>query len=108
MIAGLSILGRHDCCPEVGVNYQVVVGNSPDVNKNSPCVGTHTKSADVFCGLSGRIVGIKSDYPQSLHLCGVVVLEGYLSAPTCYWEMVGSGEKISTTFEKGVSTTESK
>ena len=41
-------------------------------------------------------------------LCGIVVLEGHVSAPTGYWVPVGSGKELSANYDRGVSTTDSK
>lgn len=72
---------------------------------NTPCPGTHSRAADVFCGLSGRFVGIRASN-QVLQICGIVILGGNAGAPTGYWEMVGSGQQITTTFERGVERTD--
>ncbi|CDW80955.1 UNKNOWN [Stylonychia lemnae] len=105
LIAGVSIASRWDCCGERTTNYQVVVGNSADVNLNTPCSGNPTRDADVYCGLSGRFVGIKASN-QVLHLCGIAIITGTVGAPTGYWEMVGSGENIVHSFERGVQMTD--
>lgn len=68
-------------------------------------MGTHSRAADVFCGLTGRFVGIRASN-QVLHICGIAILGGYAGAPTGYWEMVASGQQITTTFERGVSMTD--
>ena len=49
---------RTDSNPERTTNYTVIVGNSTDLSKNTPCPGTFSRDADIVCGLNGRYVGI--------------------------------------------------
>jgi len=51
-------VNRVDCCADRLANYEVRVGNDPDVKKNPACPGKHTGAKTIACDLSGRYLGI--------------------------------------------------
>ena len=49
---------RNDCCGERLANYQIRIGNNPDVFKNPTCPGLFNGAQTILCNLPGRYLGV--------------------------------------------------
>jgi hypothetical protein len=57
-IQQVTVRNRADCCQDRLTNYQVHIGNDPNVFANPACPGLFTGEQTIACAQSGRYVGV--------------------------------------------------
>lgn len=75
-VSSVVVKNREDCCQERLTNYQIHVGDNPNVFANPACPGVFTGNQVVACSLRGRYVGVTiPGENQMLTLCEVEAYE---------------------------------
>jgi hypothetical protein len=70
-ITGLNVYNRVDCCQDRLSNYEVRIGNDPNLFNNPSCPKRYNGEGSIKCDLRGRYVGIFIEGKGILNLCEV-------------------------------------
>jgi len=54
----VKVWNRGDCCKERLSNYEIRIGDNPDVQKNPSCAGRYSGEQNITCMIRGRYVGV--------------------------------------------------
>jgi len=82
LITKIVTYKREDCCANEMTDYEIRVGDDPDILNNPACPGIYTGSRTINCNLAGRYIGliIPNSFSQ-LSICEIEAFESNGTIP---------------------------